>query len=238
MLYVYIIIHTQHLSHTTHNHMNIREHLSFIDSRAPDNAPAKIRIAGLTLKSGAGIWNPKNGKSTKMFISLLKKYPIAQDEKVLDLGTGCGILALLVWKKGVSNIYATDITEDAVVNAQENFRQNNAAIKIKQSNVFSEVKGKYDLILFNAPASHPKRVKSKIGKWSLWSDDATLLKKFVDELPRYLTKNGRALVMCSRFADFDPLPEAYLNGSKLTYAYHAQKSGELSKTYIIELRHK
>jgi len=216
--------------------MKISDYLNFIDSRAPDSFSKAIKISGLKLNSNSNIWNPKKGKSTKMFLGVLKKYAINPDEKVLDLGTGVGILALLAWQKGAKNILAVDISEESVVNAKENFKLNKASIKVKQSSLFSNIKGKYDLVLFNAPASHPKRVNSKIGKWSLWSDDDRLLKNFVDELPKRLNKKGRALVMCSRFVDFDPLPEAYLDSSKFSYRYVSKREGELSVTTIIELK--
>jgi HemK-related putative methylase len=218
--------------------VKISEYLKFIDSRAPSSISSTIRISGLRLNSASHVWNPKKGKSTKMFVGLLKNYSINKTEKVLDLGTGCGILALLAWKKGVRSILATDISTESFINAKENFKLNNAVIKTKQSSLFSNIAGKFDLILFNAPATHPKRVNSKIGKWSLWSDDERLLKRFVEQLSKYLNKNGRALVMCSRFRDFDPLPEAYLNNSNFSYKYVAKRKGELSTTTIIELKFK
>ena len=216
--------------------MKIQEYLTLIDSRAPAQLQEQIKMSGLTLTTYPDIWNPKKGKSTKMFVGLLSKYNIKETEKVLDIGTGCGILALLVWKKGVKNISATDISEESIANAKFNFASVKADIPCKQSNVFSNIRGKFDLILFNAPASHPKRIHSKVGKRALWSDDENILKSFVSSLPKYLHKNGRALVLCSRFVDFDPLPESYLQDMGFSYTYIKTKKGELSTTMIIELR--
>ncbi|MES3005438.1 MAG: methyltransferase [Patescibacteria group bacterium] len=215
--------------------MKIQEYLKLIDSRAPGRVSEDIKISGLKLTTYPDVWNPKKGKSTKMFIGLLKKYDIKKTEKVLDLGTGCGVLALLIWKKKVKNILAADISSGSILNAELNFKLFAAQIKTKQSDLFSNIKGKFDLILFNAPATHPKRVNSKVGRWSLWGDNEALLKSFVGNLSSHLNRRGRALVMCSRFTDFDPLPEPFLQKAGLSYKYLKKKKGEFSTTTIIEL---
>ena len=47
-----------------------------------------------------------------------------QGKKVLDIGTGTGILSILACKKGASQIDATDIDEWSISNCQENFGLN------------------------------------------------------------------------------------------------------------------
>jgi len=43
-------------------------------------------------------------------------------KKVLDIGTGCGIIALMVAQKTLAEIHAIDIDRDSVKQAEENFR--------------------------------------------------------------------------------------------------------------------
>ena len=43
-------------------------------------------------------------------------------KKVLDIGTGCGIIALMVAQKTLGEIHAIDIDQDSVKQAEENFR--------------------------------------------------------------------------------------------------------------------
>jgi len=47
-----------------------------------------------------------------------------QGKKVLDIGTGTGILSILAFKKGATLIDATDIDEWSISNSQENFSLN------------------------------------------------------------------------------------------------------------------
>jgi len=76
---------------------------------------------------------------------------------ILDIGTGCGILALMLAQKyPTAKIDAIDIDEGAVKDAQENFRtskwnNNLNALKISIQDYASLCKKKYDIIISNPP---------------------------------------------------------------------------------------
>jgi len=74
-----------------------------------------------------------------------KKY-----KKILDMGTGTGYIALALYEKGFK-VEACDISPHSVELARENVK--GKEIPIFQSDLFTGVKKKYDLILFNPPAS-------------------------------------------------------------------------------------
>ncbi len=72
--------------------------------------------------------------------------------KVLDMGTGSGIQAITAAKKkGVTSVVAADISNDALKHATAAAKKEKAAIKFLKSNLFSNVKGKFDTIIFNPP---------------------------------------------------------------------------------------
>ena len=68
---------------------------------------------------------------------------------ILDIGCGSGILSILAKKLGAKNVDACDIDEIAIESAKENSRINNVEINPFLSNLFSNVKGKYDIIFAN-----------------------------------------------------------------------------------------
>lgn len=71
-------------------------------------------------------------------------------QKVLDLGTGSGILSIASEKLGAASILATDLDEQALTASKTNLALNGSRkIKLLESNLFSAVEGKYDLILAN-----------------------------------------------------------------------------------------
>jgi methylase of polypeptide subunit release factors len=72
-------------------------------------------------------------------------------DKVLDLGCGSGVGAVFCAPKA-RELLAVDISPSAVKNTMENCRLNGIAnVSVKQSDMFSGVEGKFDLILANPP---------------------------------------------------------------------------------------
>lgn len=91
-----------------------------------------------------------NHATTTLSLELLEK-AIKGGEKVIDLGTGSGILAISSAKLGARNILAVDIDEKSVKVAKENAIINGVDDKINLicSDLFTAIKGKYDLIICN-----------------------------------------------------------------------------------------
>lgn len=84
--------------------------------------------------------------------SLISQAPAQPVERSLDLGTGCGIVALHLALRGP--VVATDISERALALARANARLNDLAdrIEFRQGNLFAPVAGeRFDLILSNPP---------------------------------------------------------------------------------------
>ena len=71
-------------------------------------------------------------------------------EKVLEIGTGTGIIALHAAKNGAV-VTTVDKNQKAVKNARGNAEKNGINIDIKQSDLFSSVDGMFDVIIFNPP---------------------------------------------------------------------------------------
>jgi len=69
-------------------------------------------------------------------------------ESAFDVGTGTGILALLMSKLGVTRIHCSDIDEECRRVSQENFEKNQAT-NIEWSEDFSRSEGSWDLIVAN-----------------------------------------------------------------------------------------
>ena len=72
--------------------------------------------------------------------------------KVLDIGTGSGVIALsLAAERANWQVTASDISQDALDLAQENAEAIDVAIDFVQSDCFQAITGKYDIIVSNPP---------------------------------------------------------------------------------------
>jgi release factor glutamine methyltransferase len=128
-------------------------------------------------------------------------------ERVLDMGTGCGILGILAAKKA-SFVVAADVNPYAVHCARENATFNNVRGKMAfiQGNLFTPLReaAKFDAILFNAP--YLPADKSEADSWigRAWAGGATgrqIIDRFISEAPRHLKRLGHVLLMQSTLAD-------------------------------------
>jgi len=88
--------------------------------------------------------------TTQMCLKLLEKF-VKPKSKVLDLGTGSGILAIAASKLGASEVVALDVDSDAIENAKRNLKLNKVNnVKLKWGSLNSKVKSNYfDLAVAN-----------------------------------------------------------------------------------------
>lgn len=92
-----------------------------------------------------------NHETTRMIISQLLNMPI-KTKRVLDCGTGTGILGLTASKLGAKDVVGYDIDEWSVENAQHNAVLNgvdNMEVLFGNSAVLNHVSGVFDIVLAN-----------------------------------------------------------------------------------------
>jgi len=108
----------------------------------------------VTIDPGAAFGTGLHGTTKGVIISLEKIVSGIKDLnkiRLLDAGTGSGILAIAAYKLGIKDITAIDNDIEAVNTTKENFLLNSIPldkIKIEQKELYDE-KGTYDIILAN-----------------------------------------------------------------------------------------
>jgi release factor glutamine methyltransferase len=158
----------------------------------------KATVAGITVNVHKGVYSP-DPKCTHATTLLTKILTDFTGKKVLDLGTGCGFLAIYAVRHGATKCTAVDIQPEAVENARENvadFRLNEV-IDVFESDLFDAVKGKYDVVLANLPIMDPE--------WTDLNQFANSVnQRFFNELDSKLAPGGKAYISSTSWGD---LPE-------------------------------
>lgn len=128
-------------------------------------------------------------------IKLIKNNNL-ENIKVLDLCTGSGCIAIALSKELKINVTASDISKKALDVAKENITLNEAKVKLIKSNLFKNIKGKYNIIITNPPYVSKSEKLSKIvksePKKALYSADngTKIIKKIIDSSVNYLEEKS------------------------------------------------
>lgn len=138
---------------------------------------------------------------------LAEKMTVTEDDAVLDMGTGCGILAVLAAEKA-KRVLAVDINPYAIECVIKNAEMNGVKerIEFRHGDLFQPIKPNesFSLILFNAPylPSEPDEERSWIGKaWAGGSNGRKVIDRFVMDAPNFLAAGGRIQLVQSSLSN-------------------------------------
>ena len=111
-------------------------------------------------------------------------------DRVLDLGCGSGVCAIFAADKA-REVLAVDISPSAVQNTKDNCaRLGLGNVTVRQSDMFSNVDGKFDLILANPPYIAVEFEKEE----EQFATSVRFLPTLFGQVSEYLTPEGRLLV--------------------------------------------
>lgn len=157
-------------------------------------------VEGVKLMIDEGVFSPIGTISSKLMARVVAK-EVKKDERVLDLGTGTGLQAIIAALRG-AQVVATDISEDAISCAMKNASINKVLERISflKGDLFNPVSNmNFDLIIFNPPYI-PGTPKSKVEKNWLY-DEGQLIVKFLKDAKSHLKKGGRILMAYSSISN-------------------------------------
>jgi release factor glutamine methyltransferase len=118
---------------------------------------------------------------------------------VLDMGTGSGIQAVsAALKEEVNHVFAVDINPDALSVAENRAIAYGVIEKIDflVSDLFSNVCGFYDWIVFNPPYL-PSEGDADEFSWSGGKTGGEIIRSFLGIAPNFLSKSGKILMVYS-----------------------------------------
>jgi release factor glutamine methyltransferase len=146
---------------------------------------------------------------------LAENMRVEEDDTVLDMGTGCGILAVLAAEKAKS-VLAVDVNPYALQCASRNAETSGVKerIDLRQGDLFQSIKQneRFSVILFNAPylPSEPDEEKNWIGKaWAGGRNGRKIVDRFVMDAPNFLAAGGRIQLVQSSLSNVNRTIELF-----------------------------
>lgn len=143
-------------------------------------------------------WEPRDTESLR---SLIRETVLVQRQRVLEIGTGTGLIALCCLANGATQVVATDINPNAVANARYNARRFPKTSTLDVRLVSEENPGafavigedeRFDLIVSNPPWEDAK--PTIVDKYALYDPEFALLESLLVGLDKHLAPDGRVLL--------------------------------------------
>ena len=145
---------------------------------------------------GVLIPRPETELLVEEVIKIAKKKP---EVRILDIGTGSGVIAITLALETDAKVTAVDISDEAIRHAKLNSEKLGADINIQKSDLFENVNGRFDIIVSNPPYiktkvidTLDKCVKDFEPMLALdgGDDGLNIYRKIVESAPKFLSEEG------------------------------------------------
>jgi SAM-dependent methyltransferase len=175
--------------------VSMRELLGLIGAHEWRKKGVEIAALGDRIHPHYGVFAPIRGE----YIELVAQAPLTDDRLAFDIGTGTGVLAAVLVKRGVAHVIATDQDPRALACARENIQRLGLAAQIEVQQVDLFPTGRAALIVCNPPWL-PGRPSSPL-EHAIYDPDSRMLRGFVAGLASHLDPGGEGWLILSDFAE-------------------------------------
>lgn len=142
-----------------------------------------------------GVFSPVRGE----YLELVAQAPLPSNQLAFDIGTGTGVLAAILARRGVKKVVATDIQARALACAQDNLERLGMThqVALLQTDLYPP--GQAPLVVCNPPWL-PGRPSSVLEQ-AVYDPDSRMLKGFLGGLSAHLAPGGEGWLVLSDFAE-------------------------------------
>jgi SAM-dependent methyltransferase len=142
-----------------------------------------------------GVFSPVRGE----YLDLIAAAPLPSSQLAFDIGTGTGVVAALLARRGVQRVVATDLDPRAIACARDNIERLGVheRVQVIQADLFPP--GQAPLVVCNPPWL-PARPSSPL-EHAIYDEDSRMLRGFLQGLARHLTTDGEGWLVLSDLAE-------------------------------------
>ena len=164
------------------------------------------RVKGLEIPEAGGRIHPHFGVFAPIrreYVDLVSSTPLptacSTTSVAFDIGTGTGVLAAVLARRGVERVVATDLDPRALACARENVQRLglSESIDVIQADLFPE--GRAALVICNPPWL-PARPSSSMEN-GIYDPESRMLRGFLGALPKHLEPEGEGWLILSDLAE-------------------------------------
>ncbi|PUA16482.1 class I SAM-dependent methyltransferase [Glaciimonas sp. PCH181] len=174
---------------------SLRELLGLVGAHEWRKKGVDIPTLGDRIHPHYGVFSPVRGE----YIGLVAEAPLPTTDLAFDIGTGTGVLAAVLARRGIARVVATDQDPRALTCARENLARLglDQQVTLLQADLFPP--GRAALIVCNPPWL-PARPSSPI-EYAVYDPESRMLRGFLRGVAEHLAPGGEAWLILSDLAE-------------------------------------
>ncbi|MFZ3143627.1 methyltransferase [Psychrobacter glacincola] len=134
------------------------------------------------------------------YVQLLLDAPLpAVYDVAFDIGTGTGLLAIILAQRGVKQVIATDLNPRALACASENLARFESAVQLQQADLYPTDAPLANLLVCNPPWL-PAKPTSPL-EFAVYDANSTMLRGFLQGAKQHLAEQGEVWLILSDLAE-------------------------------------
>lgn len=155
----------------------------------------QVPALGASIHPHYGVFSPVRGE----YLDLVAEAPLPSQALAFDIGTGTGVLAAMLARRGVQRVVATDMDPRALACARDNLQRLGLSgrVEVVAADLFPP--GRAPLLVCNPPWL-PARPTSPL-EHAVYDPDSRMLKGFLGGVGEHLSPGGEAWLILSDLAE-------------------------------------
>ncbi len=173
----------------------LRELLGVVGAHEWRKKGVEVTALGGRIHPHYGVFSPVRGE----YIDLVAQAPLPGTGLAFDIGTGTGVLAAVLARRGVRRVVATELAPRALACAQDNLRRLGLQDRVELLAADLFPPGRAPLVVCNPPWL-PARPSSAIEQ-AVYDEGSRMLKGFLAGLHEHLEPGGEGWLVLSDLAE-------------------------------------
>ena len=178
---------------------SLRELLGLIGAHEWRATGIEIAAVGGRIHPHYGVFAPTRGEYVELVAAAPLPASLSSSSLAFDIGTGTGVLAAVLARRGIKRVVATDQDPRALACARDNLRRLGLAaqVQVVQADLFPE--GRAALVVCNPPWV-PARPSSPLER-GIYDPESRMLHGFLGALTAHLDPGGEGWLILSDLAE-------------------------------------
>jgi len=175
--------------------LSLRELLGVIGAHEWRLKGVPVAALGERIHPHYGVFSPVRGE----YLDLVAEAPLPATGLAFDIGTGSGVIAAILARRGIDRVVATDTSPRALACARENLARLGYAdrVDLVETDLFPAERA--DLVVCNPPWL-PASVATSTDA-AVYDPDSAMLRGFLAGLADHLTERGEGWLIISNLAE-------------------------------------